>query len=70
MKKPKFNENNIMSGGKLGIAAELFNFLGKYEMCMNRINARPEINAIIPREYAFSICICVSPKYQLKKFIY
>ena len=57
MKKPKFKENNIMSGGKVGIAAELFNFLGKYEMCMNRTKARPEINAITPRENALSICI-------------
>ena len=68
MKKPKFNENNIMSGGKVGIEAELLNLLGKYEMCINRINARPEINAITPRENALSICICILPKYQLKKF--
>tara|TARA_B100000941_G_C28444762_1_gene521682 strand:- start:310 stop:522 length:213 start_codon:yes stop_codon:yes gene_type:complete len=70
MKKPKFKENNIMSGGKVGIAAELFNSLGKYEICMKRINTKQEINAITPRENALSICICVSPKYQLKKFIY
>ena len=57
MKKPKFNENNIINGGKVGIVAELFNSLGKYEMCMKRINASPEINAIIPRENALSICI-------------
>ena len=70
MKKPKFKENNIMSGGKVGIAAELFNSLGKYEICMNRRKARPEINAITPRENALSICICVLPRYQLKKFVY
>ena len=70
MKKPKFNDNNIMRGGKVGIAGELFNSLGKYEMCMNKRKARPEINAIIPSENALSICICVLPKYQLKKFIY
>ena len=68
MMKPKFTENNIISGGKVDIEAELFNFLGKYEMCINRINAIPEINAITPRENALSICICVFPKYQLKKF--
>tara|TARA_B100001248_G_scaffold209923_1_gene164114 strand:+ start:55 stop:264 length:210 start_codon:yes stop_codon:yes gene_type:complete len=68
MKKPKFNENSIISGGKVGIKAELFNLLGKYEMCINRINARPEINATTPRENALSICIFVFPKYQLKKF--
>ena len=70
MKKPKFNENNIIRGGKVGIAAELFNSRGKYEICANIIKARPDINAIIPRENALSICICVLPKYQLKKFIY
>ena len=70
MRKTKFIENNIMSGGNVGIAAELFNSLGKYEMCMNIIKARPEINAIRPSENALSICICVLPKYQLKKFMY
>ena len=70
MRKPKFIENNIMSGGNVGIAAELFNSLGKYAMCMNIIKARPEINAIRPSENALSICICVLPKYQLKKFMY
>ena len=57
MKKPRFVENNIISGGKVGIVADLFNSLGKYEKCINRMKARPEINAITPRENAFSICI-------------
>ena len=57
MKKPRFVENNIISGGKVGIVADLFNSLGKYEKCINRMKARPEINAITPRENALSICI-------------
>tara|TARA_B100001248_G_scaffold46854_1_gene29842 strand:- start:488 stop:607 length:120 start_codon:yes stop_codon:yes gene_type:complete len=39
------------------MAAELFSSLGKYDTCMKRVNASPEINAIIPRENALSICI-------------
>ena len=49
MQKPKLKENNIINGGKVGIDAELFSSLGKYETCMKRINASPEINAIKPR---------------------
>ena len=57
MKKPKLKKNNIISGGKVGIVAELFSSLGKYEMCMKRMKASPEINATTPRENALSICI-------------
>tara|TARA_Y100000768_G_scaffold387331_1_gene378279 strand:+ start:70 stop:246 length:177 start_codon:yes stop_codon:yes gene_type:complete len=52
--KPTLSENNIISGGKVGIRG-VDNSFGKYARCTYKINTIPARKAVIPFSNAFSI---------------